>query len=78
MKLRIKRDQHKIWIICLAFSIIGFILGYFGPTTFAFLSKAKYKREKLEKIMNDYLGHADFSQILTDETLVVAYDYNSQ
>jgi hypothetical protein len=28
--------------------------------------------------MNDYLGHANFSQILTDETLIVAYDYNSQ
>ena len=28
--------------------------------------------------MSDYLGHASFSQILTDETLIVSYDYNSQ
>ena len=78
MKLKIKRDQRKKWAICIILSIIGFIIGYIGPTTFAFLSKAKYKREKLEKIMNDYLGHANFGQILTDETLIVAYDYNSQ
>lgn len=45
MKLKIRRDQHKKWIIFLLFLIFGFVLGYTGPTTFAFLSKAKYKRK---------------------------------
>ena len=78
MKLRVKRDQHKKWIIFLIFLIFGFVFGYTGPSTLVFLSKAKYKREKLEKIMQEYLGHANFNQLLTNETLVVAYDYNSQ
>ena len=69
MKLRIKRDQHKIWIICLAFSIIGFILGYFGPTTFAFLSKAKYKREKLEKF---------YKQHLNTNLIIKNYEFNNK
>lgn len=52
-------------------------MGFFGPDKAAFLTKAKYKRDALEKIMFDYLGHADFNQIITKETLVVSYDYNS-
>ena len=78
MKLKINRDQHKIWVIFALFSIIGFLLGIFGPIYIPKLTRAKYDRSALEQIMKDYLGHANFSGILTKESLVVAYDYNSQ
>lgn len=77
MKLKISRDQHKIWVIFAAFTLLGFLLGLFGPMYIPKLTRALYNRKALEKIMKDYLGHADFNQILTKEALVVAYDYNS-
>lgn len=77
MKLRIQRDQHKKWILAIIFALIGFTIGYLGPDSISTLSRAKYNRNKLEAIMREYLGHSNFSQLLTDETIVVAYDYNS-
>ena len=53
------------------------MFGFFGPDKVSILTKAKYKRVALENIMSVYLGHANFSKIISDETLVVSYDYNS-
>jgi patatin-like phospholipase/acyl hydrolase len=42
------------------------------------LNHSLYKRDLLEKIMKEYLGEVNIKDALTDELLVVAYDYNSQ
>ena len=39
---------------------------------------SRYNRAKLELLMKDKLGDAGIKDALTDELLVVAYDYNSQ
>lgn len=57
---------------------IGAIIGYIFPAIVNKLSNSLYDRANLEKIMLDFLGDSDFSHVLTDELLVVAYDYNSQ
>jgi len=63
----------------LAFGLLlGIFAGYFVPWVINRVTHATYQRVELEKIMDHYLGDSTFEQILTDECMVVAYDYNSQ
>lgn len=57
---------------------IGSFVGYAIPQGLSFLNNSLYSRESLEKIMDDYLGYAQIEDALTDELLVVAYNYNGQ
>jgi len=59
-------------------AILGIILGTTVPKLVFKVNSALYKRDGLELLMKDYLGGARFGEALTDELLVVAYDYNSQ
>ena len=54
------------------------VLGTILPKLVYKVNSALYKRDGLEVLMKDYLGDATFQEIMTDELLVVAYDYNSQ
>ena len=56
----------------------GAIFGYFFPFIINMLSNSLYDRTNIEKIMVEFLGDSYFGDALTDELLVVAYDYNSQ
>jgi len=58
--------------------VIGILTGIFLPMAFSQLNSSLYKRSNLEKIMDDYLGAYNVEDVLTDEILIVAYDYNSQ
>lgn len=48
------------------------------PSVLGNLFGATYDRHKLDKLMKDRLSAAKFDNILTDEILIVSYDYNSQ
>lgn len=52
------------------------IVGYAVPWVLNRVNHATYQRTQLEEIMSDYLGDTTFKQIIMDEALVVAYDYN--
>lgn len=54
------------------------VLGIAIPKGIDRLSHANYNRASLDHIMHELLGQYSFNQALTDELLVVAYDYNSQ
>jgi len=57
--------------------LLGIVLGIFLPMGFNQLNSSLYKRDNLEDIMDDYLGAYNVKDALTDELLIVAYDYNS-
>jgi patatin-like phospholipase/acyl hydrolase len=58
--------------------MLGIVLGSTLPQGIKALNSSLYKRYKLEKLMGLYLGDNSFDNLLTDELMVVAYDYNAQ
>ncbi len=66
------------WLVVLVFMVVGLLLANFLPPIVNLLLGSRYNRVKLEALMKDKLGDAGFNDVLTDEILVVAYDYNSQ
>ena len=72
------REQPRKWIVLIIFIILGCLIAQFLPALIYKLAHSKYNRASLDKIMKDLLGKAHLKDALTDETLVVAYDYNSQ
>ena len=58
--------------------ILGLIIGTTVPGAIHTLLNAKYSRHSLDNIMRKLVGKYRISDALTDELLIVAYDYNSQ
>lgn len=52
-------------------------IGYFLPTFIYYLANSSYNREAIDGILSDYFSHANMSDTLADEALIVAYSYNS-
>lgn len=57
-------------------TIAGFI-GIEFPKVHKLLNSAIYQRGELEDYLTSVIGQKNISQAVSDETLVVAYDYNS-
>lgn len=61
---------------------MGFIIGIFvGMFSVAFSKKffiAQYDRHGVDKVMKELIGDKGFESIISDELLVVSYDYNQQ
>lgn len=67
----------KFFIIFLLFIMaIGFASAL--PHMFGNLLGATYDRHQLDQLMKDRLSAATLKDVLTDEILIVSYDYNSQ
>lgn len=58
--------------------IIGLILGIKIPSIVNMLTHSSYSRVSLDNIMQTLLGKFHINQSMTDEILIVAYEYNSQ
>ncbi len=71
------QNRPKKWVMTGVGIVLGIVLGIFLPMAFNALNSSLYKRVNLEQIMDDYLGAYHLEQALTDELLIVAYDYNS-
>jgi hypothetical protein len=73
-----KRNKPKKWLVVCAFLLFGYLLGNGIPSIINKLSKASYDRASLENIMKNLLGDYYITDALSDELLIVAFDYNSQ
>jgi patatin-like phospholipase/acyl hydrolase len=60
------------------FLIIGGFIGYSAPYIANFLSVAMYDRSSLDAIMHEFLAGIYLPDAITDDVMLVAYDYNSQ
>lgn len=60
------------------FLVLGLTLSFTVPTIIFKIYSSRYNRVKLEALMEECLGAANITDAITDELLIVAYDYNSQ
>lgn len=72
------KNKPKKWIVFVLFLILGGGLGFGIPDLLLMLGKSKFSRKSLDNIMTGYFGARRFPEILTNELLVVSYEYNSQ
>jgi len=56
---------------------LGLIFGLSIPYLYSKVNNSSYNRASLDKIMKDLLGDFNIKDTLSDEVLIVAYDYNS-
>jgi len=71
-------NRSMKWVVTIIFFLIGCTLGYEVPKITNMLSSSKYSRTNLDALMKTLLGEYGFNDIVTQELLVVAYEYNSQ
>lgn len=61
--------------------LVGFILfgflGYFLMPKLYSASKSSYSRKGIEGVTEKLLGHVNITDALTEEVVIIAYDYNS-
>ena len=73
-----EQKKNRKWKMLLFGSVLGLLLGYIVPLVATKLNNSLYKRTNVDKIMQEYLGYGQFGKLLTNETVIVAYEYNSQ
>jgi patatin-like phospholipase/acyl hydrolase len=58
--------------------VLGYYLGTKLPAAYVKLTHADYNRYYLDNSMNATFGEFKISEVISDEMLIVAYDYNSE
>lgn len=76
-ELEYKKNKMKKWMTFAFGLFIGLILGIEVPKVANFLFSAKYDRSSLDALMKEYLGKSTIDQVLSNEVLIVSYEYNS-
>lgn len=72
-----QRQQPRKWLVTAIFILFGVVVSFLLPPLIFKLMNSKYSRASLDNIMMELLGDANIEDAITDELLVVAYDYNS-
>jgi hypothetical protein len=57
--------------------VIGGLIGAGIPELVLMLSSSKFSRKSLDKVMYGYFGKRYFPDMVTNELLVISYEYNS-
>jgi len=76
--LQIKANRPKRWIVMAAGIFLGIIICQSVYFLYFKICLSKYSRQSLDGIMKDLLGAHDFDDILSDELMIIAYNYNGQ
>lgn len=66
------------WVVLGIFILFGLIVGYYAPQYIYKARNGLYDRTGLDEMMEAYYGDKTVEDALTDEILIVAYEYNSQ
>jgi len=77
-QLAYKAGAWRKYVIMTIGIVLGIILGIVIPSVATTLTHAQYSRKSLDNIMKELLGKYHVKDALSDEVLMVAYDYNSQ
>lgn len=73
-----KQNKWKKWLVLVLGVCVGGLLGKAVPLVLNKLLNPLYSREKLDETMLALLGKNKMDKALSQEVLMVAYDYNSQ
>lgn len=77
-KANYELNKPKMWIVLVFGIIVGMILGVNIPYLINKINHSLYSRKSLDNIMKTLLGDYKIDQALTDELMIVAYEYNSE
>lgn len=77
-EIRYKAGNWRKWVVMAAGLLVGLVLGTTLPKLINKVTHSQYNRKGLDAIMKDLLGDHHIKDVLSDEVLIVAYDYNSQ
>lgn len=66
------------WLVVTLFILFGFFGGFYIPNFIYMMGNGKYSREGLDELMKLYYGEYNVEDALSEEILIVAYEYNSQ
>ena len=69
---------YKKWYVMLIGALLGLYLGLKLPAVAHMVMSAKYSRHSLDDIMKVLVGKSKIEDALSEEVLIVAYDYNTQ
>ena len=64
------------WILVIIGITIGCVFGWFSSLTISNSFYAFYKREGLDKTVEDRFGDARFTDLIVDELLMPSYEFN--
>lgn len=73
-----KALSFRKWTVFAFGLFVGSVLGFAIPWAVNKVTHSSYNRASLDNIMKTLLGDFKIKETLSDEVLLVAYDYNSQ
>ena len=71
-------NRPKQWVILVLGLLAGVITGVVVPWGINKVTHSLYSRKSLDNIMKTLLGSYEIEDALTDELMIVAYEYNSE
>jgi len=77
MKEEYEKNRYKKWVVTLVGIIIGLIVGISIPKIYNFMTNSLYDRSHIDRLMFDLVGKRRVSEGLTDEMLIISYEYNT-
>ncbi len=77
MKEEYEKNRYKKWVVTLFGIIIGLIFGISIPKIYNFMTNSLYDRSHIDGLMFDLVGKRRVREGLTDEMLIISYEYNT-
>ena len=65
------------WAVTAIFAFFGVVAAYYGPLYLGKFEISLYKRDGLDELTKAYFGTKNVEDALTDEILLVAYEFNT-
>ena len=75
LELNIEKNRSKKWVWFTSMSITGFLLATIILPASHILDCSMYDRSNLDKLIDDHVGGLNIKDVLTDEILIIAFDY---
>lgn len=71
-----KKNSTRKWVVCFIITLIGVIPSFF-PYVIYRLSLSFSDRINLDRELRNYFGEYKISESVSDEVLVISFDWNS-
>jgi len=71
------QGRPKKWVVFAIGLVLGGLAGWGLPTLTLMLDSSKFSRSSLDNVMYNLLGHRHYPDVLTNELVVISYEYNS-
>lgn len=77
-KAKYKKNYFKLWLCTVVGVILGVILAPLTLEVWEFTGYSLYDRSGLDGLAEEKLGNYTWKDILVDDLMITAYEYNSK